>query len=120
MSIVGRRTLPIGLALVIQRQCIDTPSSVGRSQDGFRVYAQFITDSVLYKHMTLFCSDLRDELVPVLDDCYYGLAASIVYVKKNSVPSVESTIVPSKSERTPSKVWICGGAENDPSVMLVV
>lgn len=30
------------------------------------------------------------------------------------LPSVESTIVPSKSERRPSKVWICGGAEKVP------
>lgn len=36
-----------------------------------------------------------------------------------TVPSVESTIVPSKSERTPSNVWTCGGAEKDPVAAMV-
>lgn len=32
---------------------------------------------------------------------------------KDHTPSVESTIVPSKSESTPSKVKVCAGAEKD-------
>lgn len=32
---------------------------------------------------------------------------------------MESTIVPSKSERRPSNVWTCGGAENDPVADMV-
>lgn len=37
-----------------------------------------------------------------------------------SLPSVESTIVPSKSERRPSKVTTCGGAENEPWPLVIV
>lgn len=37
--------------------------------------------------------------------------------EENHIPSVESTIVPSKSESTPSKVRTSAGAEKDPAAV---
>lgn len=48
------------------------------------------------------------------------LSHAIRRAREDNIPSVESTIVPSKSESTPSKVRTSAGAEKDPAAVEVM
>lgn len=64
--------------------------------------------------------------MPVLHNCCCRpgqlsiLSHGIRIARRASVPSVESIIVPSKSESTPSKVTTSAGAEKDPAAVEVI
>ena len=59
-------------------------------------------------------------LVPVFNNCYSEVRYFVITQQASYLPSVESTIVPSKSNSSPSKEWTCGGAEKLSSIALFI